>query len=96
MKAELKISPDFTIKDIHKIRSYNYEMTKDMTIDELSEYYRAGAQRGLKRMAELKEEANAESKNEKECAINDLIIKIKSLPVEQIPKVYDFISRMCE
>lgn len=25
------ISPDFTIEDIHKIREYHYELTKDMT-----------------------------------------------------------------
>ena len=28
------ISPDFTIEDIHKIREYNYELTKDMTLGE--------------------------------------------------------------
>ena len=27
----LVISPDFTIDDIHKIREYHYELTKDMT-----------------------------------------------------------------
>lgn len=27
----LVISPDFTIDDIHKIREYNYEITKNMT-----------------------------------------------------------------
>lgn len=25
------LSPNFTIEDIHKLREYNYEMTKDMT-----------------------------------------------------------------
>ena len=33
------ISEDFTIEDIHKIREYNYEMTKDMTFDERKSYY---------------------------------------------------------
>lgn len=33
------ISPDFTIEDIHKIREYNYELTKDMTLEEKLEYY---------------------------------------------------------
>ena len=33
------ISLDFTIEDIHKIREYNYEVTKDMTIEEKIEYY---------------------------------------------------------
>ncbi len=29
---EPMISPYFTVEDIHKIREYNYELTKDMTI----------------------------------------------------------------
>ena len=33
------ISPDFTIEDIHKIREYNYEVTKNMTIEEKIAYY---------------------------------------------------------
>lgn len=35
----LEISPDFTIEDIHKIREYNYEMTKNMTREEKKDYY---------------------------------------------------------
>lgn len=35
----LIISPDFTIKDIHKIREYNYNITKDMTPQERRDYY---------------------------------------------------------
>ena len=35
---ELKISPDFTIDDIHKIREYNYEMMKDMSPEERKQY----------------------------------------------------------
>jgi len=31
MIAELIISPDFAIEDIHKVRVYYYELTKDMT-----------------------------------------------------------------
>ena len=38
MKA-LDISPDFTVEDIHKIREYNYEMTKNMTRQEKMDYY---------------------------------------------------------
>ena len=34
------VSPNLTIDDIHKIREYNYEMTKDYTINELIEYYK--------------------------------------------------------
>ena len=33
------LSPDFTIEDIHKLREYNYEMTKDMTEQERMDYY---------------------------------------------------------
>ena len=35
----LIISPDFTIEDIHKIREYNYTITKDMTPQERRDYY---------------------------------------------------------
>lgn len=31
----LVISSDFTIEDIHKIREYHYELTKDMTTQEM-------------------------------------------------------------
>ena len=33
------LSPNFTIEDIHKLREYNYEMTKDMTDNERMDYY---------------------------------------------------------
>ncbi len=36
---KLIISPDFTIEDIHKIREYNYHITKDMTPQERRDYY---------------------------------------------------------
>ena len=37
------LSPDFTIEDIHKIREYNYEVTKNMTLEEkLAHYNTAG------------------------------------------------------
>lgn len=32
------VSPDFTIEDIHRIREYNYELTKDMTLEEKLEH----------------------------------------------------------
>jgi hypothetical protein len=35
----LDISPAFTIEDIHKIREHNYEVTKDMTMEEILRYY---------------------------------------------------------
>lgn len=39
MANTLEISSDFTIEDIHKIRERNYEMTKNMTIEEKLFYY---------------------------------------------------------
>jgi precorrin-2 methylase len=51
---ELNISPNFTVEDIHKIREYNYEMTKDMTKEDRRAYYRAGAERMKKRLEEHK------------------------------------------
>jgi len=38
-KAKLKISPNFTIDDIHAIRHYNYEVTKDLSIKDRIRYY---------------------------------------------------------
>ena len=49
---ELNISPNFTIDDIHKIREYNYEMTKNMTKDDRRAYYRKGAEDMKKRIEE--------------------------------------------
>ncbi len=33
------LSPNFTIEDIHKLREYNYYLTKDMTPSERRNYY---------------------------------------------------------
>lgn len=33
------LSPDFTIEDIHKLREYNYYITKDMSPQEKMDYY---------------------------------------------------------
>lgn len=33
------LSPDFTIEDIHKLREYNYYLTKDMTLREQMDFY---------------------------------------------------------
>ena len=33
------LSPNFTIEDIHKLREYNYYVTKDMAIEEKLAYY---------------------------------------------------------
>ena len=33
------LSDDFTIEDIHKLREYNYEMTKELQRREKMDYY---------------------------------------------------------
>lgn len=43
-----EISKDFTIDDIHKIREYNYEETKHLTVAEKTEYYKSKAESFLK------------------------------------------------
>lgn len=48
------ISPDFTNEDVHKIREYHYELTKDMTLQEKMEFYNEGAREFLKEMEERK------------------------------------------
>ena len=44
----LVISLDFTIDDIHKIREYHYELTKNMTIQERINFYNEGGRAFLK------------------------------------------------
>lgn len=41
---QLNISPNFTIEDIHKIREYNYEKTKNMNLEEIIFYYNKTAE----------------------------------------------------
>lgn len=50
---ELNISSDFTNDDIHKIREYNYEVTKNMTVIERRNYYKKMAEKAKERIAEL-------------------------------------------
>ena len=57
---KLVISPDFTIEDIHKIREWNYEQTKDMTMEEKIAYYNNSgkdAEREIERRRKLKRKA---------------------------------------
>lgn len=51
-----KISPDFTIEDIHRIREYNYEITKDMTMEEKLAYYNTPRTDALERLKRMREE----------------------------------------
>ena len=50
----LAISPDFTIDDIHQIREYHYELTKDMTMQEKINFYNEGGRAFLKEMEKRK------------------------------------------
>ena len=52
--SEIKISKEFTIDDIHKIREHNYETTKNMSVDELRVYYKKSADEGERRINALK------------------------------------------
>ena len=48
------ISPNFTIEDIHKIREYHYELTKDMATQEKINFYNEGGRAFLKEMENRK------------------------------------------
>jgi hypothetical protein len=51
------ISRDFTVEDIHKIREYNYEITKNMPTEELRKFYRKNADEGERRIEEFRNQA---------------------------------------
>ncbi len=48
------LSLNFTIEDIHKLREYNYEITKDMTKQERMDYYNNKGRVFLKELEECK------------------------------------------
>jgi peptidoglycan hydrolase-like amidase len=54
--SELDISPKFTMEDIKKVREYVYEITRDMTFDELKNFYHESTLEAYKIMAELREQ----------------------------------------
>ena len=51
---ELVISPDFTVEDIHKVREYNYEITKNMTVQQTLHYNNSSGRAVLKELQERK------------------------------------------
>ena len=53
------LSKDFTIEDIHNLREYNYEITKEMSVKERSEYYNAKGRELHERLQEKKKVARA-------------------------------------
>jgi ethanolamine ammonia-lyase large subunit len=44
----------FTVEDIHKMREYNYEVTKNFTVEELRNYYKKSADEGERRIKEFR------------------------------------------
>lgn len=48
------LSEDFTIEDIHKLREYNYEMTKELSREEKMDYYNNKGKEFLKKLEEQK------------------------------------------
>jgi hypothetical protein len=48
------ISPKFTVEDIHKIREYHYELTKNMRFEERVAFYHEGAREFQAYLAERK------------------------------------------
>ena len=62
--TELKISPDFTVSDIHKIREYNYEQTKDLPRDAVRKYYTDGAATARAEIARLRKSRNVVAKQQ--------------------------------
>lgn len=51
-----EISPDFTIDDIHKIREYHYELTKDMSFEKRAAFYNDSISEFEHLLAERKKE----------------------------------------
>ena len=58
--SELNVSPAFTVGDIHKVREYHYELTKNMTIEERRAFYKKGADEAEKKIQELKKQRKKE------------------------------------
>lgn len=52
------ISNNFTIEDIHKIREYHYELTKDMTLEDRIKFYKQGADEIQKEIDEIRKKEN--------------------------------------
>ena len=48
------LSEDFTIEDIHKLREYNYEMTKELSREEKMDYYNNKGKEFFKKLEEQK------------------------------------------
>ena len=48
------LSPNFTIEDIHKLREYNYEITKNMTDEKRMDYYNKRGREVQRKLEKMK------------------------------------------
>ena len=48
------LSPNFTIKAVHTLREYNYEMTEHMTDEERMDYYNKRGREVQKKLEKMK------------------------------------------
>jgi len=53
---KLNISPAFTIEDIHRIREYHYELTKNMTAEERRAFYKESADEAERKIQAIREQ----------------------------------------
>ena len=53
---ELNISPAFTVEDIHKVREYHYELTKNMNTEERRAFYKKGADEAERKIQAIKQQ----------------------------------------
>jgi len=52
------ISPNFTVEDIHKIREYHYELTKNLPFEERAAFYHDGTKKFQNYLAERKRQVS--------------------------------------
>ncbi|MDR3020615.1 MAG: hypothetical protein LBU66_06905 [Treponema sp.] len=52
----LNISPSFTVDDIHKVRAYHYELTKDMAVAERRAFYKDRADDAERQIFEFRKQ----------------------------------------
>jgi len=58
---ELNISPAFTVDDIHKVREYHYELTKNMYKEERRAFYKERADEAEKQIQEIRKQRKISS-----------------------------------
>ena len=61
--SELKISPNFTIDDIHKVREYNYERRRNMTFEEYQSDVQDGAGQVMARIEQARRKMEFRKQN---------------------------------